>query len=263
MSKPTSPYQFATDANMSDPAQDWDGTPTKVDPGSSRRAAGFLPARIVPADWVNFLLNAIGNWIGWLSGRFEDGGAVLLEANYSPALGAGGGGLGSGNIERVVNLAAGVALGGTSPQWEFVSDSGSFTWRTLSNSGVLVIPICEALNQASLDGGSTANGTLKIVSVSVFLKPGAGRTGTDRTLVALQSQTVSGGAPTTLSTLASQFCTASSTSNETVTATPGSPVTVDSLTDLFVQVTGGNDAGSNKDKVYRVLIQYTRTRTPL
>lgn len=261
MSKPTDPVAWATATNYTDPPNSWDGTVTKLEPPD--RAQGFKPKTRPPAQWFNRLFAAAGNWLGYFDGRFDANGGVILAQDYAAAIGAGGAGLGSADIIVVAELPAARPIGGAaSPHWEWIADSGHYDWRTLVNSGELVIPITRILNQCATDG-ATDNGTVQIKSVSVFMTPGAARTGTDRPLVTLQSQTITGGAPSSLAIHASQNGTASSTTPETVTATPGSPVTVTHLREYFLVVNGGNDAGTSKDKVHRALINYTRTRLPL
>lgn len=67
MAAPNIDTRFAGNATYggTDP---WSGDPTKVDPGTPRKAEGFVPDKL-PAEWLNWLLNAIGAWIYWIAGR--------------------------------------------------------------------------------------------------------------------------------------------------------------------------------------------------
>lgn len=58
---------WATDGNYPAGINPWNGQPTKVDPGLTKRDEGFEPAEQVPAEWVNFELNAICTFLdmGW------------------------------------------------------------------------------------------------------------------------------------------------------------------------------------------------------
>lgn len=58
----TDPTQWATDEDYSAPGQAWNGEPTKVDPGSARRAIGYEPSQRPPAEWINYQLRACGEW---------------------------------------------------------------------------------------------------------------------------------------------------------------------------------------------------------
>jgi hypothetical protein len=71
MTKPTESYEWATDAAYAEPGEAWDTQPTKVNPSAGRRAEGFVPRAKVAADYLNYLLNAIGAWLGWIDDRFE------------------------------------------------------------------------------------------------------------------------------------------------------------------------------------------------
>lgn len=57
---------WANDANLNDPGEAWDGTPTKVDPGAGKRDDGHLPGENPAAQHVNFLANEDKRWIQYL-----------------------------------------------------------------------------------------------------------------------------------------------------------------------------------------------------
>ncbi len=62
MVKPTSDITWATG-----------GGALKTDPGSTKKAAGYLDNEKPAADHWNWLFNAIGDWIAWLSGNSQAG----------------------------------------------------------------------------------------------------------------------------------------------------------------------------------------------
>jgi hypothetical protein len=60
-----SPPDFASDANYPAGADPWSSTPTKVNPGSAYIAAGFVPGQGLPAQVMNFVLNAQNPWLSY------------------------------------------------------------------------------------------------------------------------------------------------------------------------------------------------------
>lgn len=71
MPKPTQSPLWATDANYTADGDPWSGTPTKVDPGASRRAEGAEPDTF-PAQWFNWIFGAHGDWLDWLDTILDD-----------------------------------------------------------------------------------------------------------------------------------------------------------------------------------------------
>jgi hypothetical protein len=65
MPAPTAIATIATDAAFAADGDPWSGDPTKVDPGAGRIAEGFEPD-LLPAAWLNFVLNAITAWVNYL-----------------------------------------------------------------------------------------------------------------------------------------------------------------------------------------------------
>jgi hypothetical protein len=61
MAKPTESYTWATDATY-----DADAAANKVEPGSTQRANGFERGEEPGAQHVNYHLNALGEWLGYL-----------------------------------------------------------------------------------------------------------------------------------------------------------------------------------------------------
>lgn len=60
-----SPPLWASDPAYAAGPAPWDGTPTKVNPGAAYIAAGFIPGEGLPAQVINWLLNAVNPWLGY------------------------------------------------------------------------------------------------------------------------------------------------------------------------------------------------------
>lgn len=59
------PPLFANTANYPAGSDPWSGGPSKVDPGAGIKAQGFVPGDKLPAQFVNWLLNAQGGWLSY------------------------------------------------------------------------------------------------------------------------------------------------------------------------------------------------------
>ena len=79
MAKPASVPTWATDASFDDPGEDWDTEPNKVDPGAGKRADGWLPNEVVPADFLNHEQNAYGAWFTWLDETWDSGNEHIYD----------------------------------------------------------------------------------------------------------------------------------------------------------------------------------------
>jgi hypothetical protein len=71
MTRPTVDPLWGTDANLNDPGEDWDGTPTRVTPSSGEREAGFLPGTAPAAQVHNFLFGNHGDWLNYFDPHVE------------------------------------------------------------------------------------------------------------------------------------------------------------------------------------------------
>lgn len=58
---------WANDDLINDPGEPWDGTDTKVEPGTGKRDDGFLPEENPAAQHLNTLHNEIGKWLQYFS----------------------------------------------------------------------------------------------------------------------------------------------------------------------------------------------------
>jgi hypothetical protein len=61
--RPDTLPDWATDLNLTDPPEAWDGTPSKVDPGAGKRAQGWNPNEEHPAQNENYHQNLIGRFV--------------------------------------------------------------------------------------------------------------------------------------------------------------------------------------------------------
>jgi hypothetical protein len=96
MSKPTEVPEWATETNYDAPGQTWDGTATKVDPGGTLKAEGWQPTFQPPAQYHNWWMGKVGEWLAWVDDRlsiddgFSDIGSAKLgtdsDARNTPRL---------------------------------------------------------------------------------------------------------------------------------------------------------------------------------
>jgi len=106
MAAPAVAPTFATDANYPADGDPWASDPTKVDPGSSRRAEGFEPD-VLPAEWLNYMLNNHGAWLSYLAGL--RGGVTAIDLT-APA-----------SVDATWPL--------TAADWDRVFDTPRFVWQ--------------------------------------------------------------------------------------------------------------------------------------
>jgi hypothetical protein len=166
------PSTWATDANFDSPGKPWDGSPTKTEPGSGRKAEGFEPGYTIPADWLNWLDDNRRARLVKLMEHIEDSAAVFGQtatdsnttaladaiktqafraafANWSSLAGTVGG-LDSGalaaNSVRLVRGFAGGAI--------YTSDDAGATWTARTSNttkkineivwnGSLFVAVCD------------------------------------------------------------------------------------------------------------------------
>jgi hypothetical protein len=83
MPKPGTVPNWATDANIADPGQPWDGTPTKVAPAAGQIASGWKPRQKPPAQYKNWWKNLTGQWFTWLDGLFDGADNLNLPGNLT------------------------------------------------------------------------------------------------------------------------------------------------------------------------------------
>ena len=79
MAKPTDSELWATDANYAADGDSWSSTPTRVDPGATRRAEGAEPDTF-PAQWFNHEVGVHGDHIDYIHGILEADGTESLPA---------------------------------------------------------------------------------------------------------------------------------------------------------------------------------------
>jgi len=105
----------------------WATSGSKLDPGAGRKATGFLPGETLPAQWLNWLLNNVGQWLTWINSYVP----AKNEANTFSAkqtLGAGVDVVGDGSFTGTVGAAGGFQGTGvidTAAQFVVVNGPGS------------------------------------------------------------------------------------------------------------------------------------------
>ena len=68
---------------------DWASGGDRTDPGAGKEATGWVPSERVPAEWWNWLLGAIGDWLSWSETSIDanETDIAALQAWESKALG--------------------------------------------------------------------------------------------------------------------------------------------------------------------------------
>lgn len=238
MSKPTENYNWATDDDFDDPGEDWDTADTKVEPGpTGYREQGFLPARLLPADFLNWILNTLGTkWIGWLDARTDGYGTAVYPSGDRP--------------QPVIKL-------------------GPHHWRPHVVSGVpdydddgneLIAKVNNARARLPLDHHLPDEGTIDTIVVTV--KPNVVRaTESNRIQVTLWRTDTTPGADDTeeqVGTTTSANYDDGTTDTQAITITPNHTFgRIDNEWSYYVLVTAGNNAGSNNDEIFGTQIEFT------
>lgn len=164
MPKPASVPTWATDASYDDPGEDWDTEPTKIDPGAGKRATGWLPTEVLPADMHNHEMNLLGQWAGWLDDLFDEDGEHSFQTGSPP-------------LRSIVVSPRGNLFEG---EWDYEFDIG------LTGGLAFFSDINSARFGMWLENVLPNGATLQ--SVSALVRPGAARAGTDRMSLAWYSQ---------------------------------------------------------------------------
>lgn len=230
MAKPTEDYTWATDTNFADPGQDWDAQPTKVEPGpTGYRQQGFLPARLLPADFLNWLFNAIGKWLTWFDARFASDGASLYD-----------------NAQRSfplshMNFRPDAAAGAL--DW----NPDASKWVSAQNNAQLFLPLEAHMPLAG-----------HWDTFRVLVTPGAARTGTNKVSVSLWKQDVADGAVTQVGSTVYD----DGTTNQQEIVLSNSSVFDLSANDFawYLMVKAGNTGSASPDSVYMARITLTATK---
>jgi hypothetical protein len=82
LAKPAAPLSWSTDTNFS--AGPETGTPTKEDPAGVA-SQGWVAGRAAPAKWMNWILNLVGSWTGYLDNLHNESdflGQQYVWTNY-------------------------------------------------------------------------------------------------------------------------------------------------------------------------------------
>ena len=247
MPKPTEVYDWATNTNYA--AGPDTGTPTKVQAPTATEEDGWIGNQKPPPQYQNYWQNAVSQWIDWVAqvNDFDSEGNIL----YSPVK----------DVRRTMPLYSAQPGGGGTPEWDLVPGSGGPQWESQIDQGALVLSVNSVVQGLSLDGTTTYSDT-EIVSVSVFINPGASRSGIARPTLFLLSQGVSGGAPN-----GSPIESAPALGFgawETVTLTPASPIAMDFDREYYVEIASGDDGGVHvSDLVSRVMLRTTHGKATI
>lgn len=146
MAKPSEAVDWATDTNYVDGGEDWNATPTKINPAAGRRLEGFEPRNTLAATYLNYLFNALGKWVEWLGDRFDDDGRVDFGAliPYS-------------RVVDAAEMAPTSTAANPSAGWWLVN-GGSYFMECDADADRLIIPLTHHVPEASV----TFNGFLRV-----------------------------------------------------------------------------------------------------
>jgi hypothetical protein len=149
MPAPSTSPLFATDATYTADGDTWSGDPTKVDPGATRRAEGYEPDTL-PAEWLNFQIGLVGDWIDWHESELLESGSRTIR--WSPWTGYGVNSTGASPAFKSEVFSSGVTEG-----VHLVSSINFAQW---------ILPLSDLLP----DG-------VEVLTVTALVQPGAARTG--------------------------------------------------------------------------------------
>lgn len=143
---------FATDANFAADGDTWSGSPTKANPGASRRAEGYEPDTL-PAEWLNWQLNLLGQASEWA--------VTLLDANEEHTY--------QTPKTRVTVVSLHAAISADSGWSRATDPTTNHWWEHGSPQAKLTIPLT-----AFLRTGET------LTAIKALVNPIAANTGADR-----------------------------------------------------------------------------------
>lgn len=233
MPAPSTSPLFSTDATFAADGDDWSGDPTKIDPGAPRRAEGFEPDTL-PAEWLNFQIGLIGDWIKWHEDEIL--GVATRTERFSPWIGEGLASAG-GSAWRCQVFSTGLTEG--------------FNLATDANYGRRFLNLSDLLPEGS-----------EVQSVSALVKPGAARAGgPGAEKMELKAFTaITDWTPAVAANAFSNDGTSDVDDGTTgvQVLTIASGVTIArSSTQYVAMLTGGFDAGTNRDLLYGWEVVYS------
>lgn len=232
MPAPAVSPEFATDATFAAGADPWSGDANKVDPSAPVRAEGFEPT-ILPAQWLNYMINNHGAWLKWLNDEVLASGARTLRIGAF----SGDGGDATGAAPAF--------------KYEVFSTGGTqgFHLVSASNFAARHLPISDLIP----DGAD-------LTGLRVFVSPGAARGPGDRMLLSVRTMALNWttpAAPSFVAIPASLVEDDGTTAYQTI-ATGLLSITNDrSDQQIFARIQCGNDAGTNEDRIIGWEISYT------
>lgn len=237
MPKPTTIPTWATAAVFTDPGELWDAATNKVDPGAGLVAQGWFPEAEPPAEFVNFHLNEIGEWLVWLDTLFD----TSDEHTYPTPK----------TRVRVFDARLAQATSAQSanvPGWFLTL--GRF-WTTRVDNPLLLLPI----------GAYLPDGAI-ITLIRVILDPGVARATVGNRMQLIVDRITGIDFVTPVVPTFTNLVTQEDDGNfgpQVVTSGALSETINKSSSglDVVVKIQGGNDSGTNSDDVYAFEITYT------
>jgi hypothetical protein len=222
MAKPTENYDWATNANYAGGPDV--GTASKVEPTAGVRADGWRKNDQPPAQYQNWWQNTIQKWAEY----FED----VIDATRD-----------TNGISRQIDVPASA--------FTQLSSAGVFQWGLFNTAAVL---------QSAVNTGVTAVGLARymphggiLTGVQVLVNPGVARA-----TVGNRAQTLDWVTPASpgLVTIGADQ-TDNGTTNIQVVAWGTLSLALTSAQAIVLEVTAGNDAGTNTDSVHGVRLTFT------
>ena len=275
----SNPPNWASDANFPAGSDPWSATPTKVAPSGGQIAAGVAPRAKLPAQWFNYILQAIytavvEKVIG--PGSATDNGVVrvdgttgkMVQDSHTTIDDSGDVRINNGGNLFLNDGNGTVSLAGTGTfdytggraQTTFVAMThfkiGSFT---IDDSGIVTI----SSNFGSIFGeiGQILPDGAVVTAIKVVVNPGTARSGSNRMIVIARHRTTTFGAsPSIGGSTAVGTDTRDDTTTNLQTISLGTiSETIDKSNGkgLWVTITGGSDAGTNADTVHGLQISWT------
>lgn len=230
VTRPTTIPSWSTDANYPAGSDPWSATPTRVEPDAGDKAAGFDPGEKPPAQWFNWLLGVLANWVAY----FDD---HLLTPEV---------------LERPIHLIPSVGNNNIDANNEWVSAAAGaqpadpHVTSTMDGAvAFFAVPIYIGEKFAIGDG------------IDVSVNPGAARSSTDRMKADLLQGSVNWtDGSVTWTTVITHFDNAS-TNQQKIALNYGASYTVVAGDVFYVRLQAGNTGASFADTCSAMRLRYT------
>jgi hypothetical protein len=158
MSRPNDPFEiWSTDENYPAGAAAWNGTATKIAPGSGKVAEGFEPNESPPAQWVNWQLNRHAAFIAHHDLMELRNWTIPENANallgFATVLGGSPVSEVDGKL-RVTGWDSDNIVGGRNIIWS--SEDNGLTWDTAAPNNDVGVPWGDGIRQSAWSPGGLA-----------------------------------------------------------------------------------------------------------